>query len=98
MPWSNDSNALEQAIQGIEKICKEMEASGDMHLLSVVKTCRDILVQTEAHKKELTMAFVKTGDVEIKKVMCSCGAELDPGSKLCPKCGKEIIPEEPKKD
>ena len=41
------------------------------------------------------MSFTKTGDAPIKKVFCSCGAELQNG--VCPKCGDKKV-QEPAKE
>ena len=40
------------------------------------------------------MAFHKTGDVPIQKIMCSCGQELHGVIGKCPKCGKVLIPDD----
>jgi ribosomal protein L40E len=43
--------------------------------------------------KEEKMAFKKTGDVPVEKILCNCGARLAGVAAKCPKCGKTLIPE-----
>ncbi|MFA5132616.1 MAG: hypothetical protein WC444_04840 [Candidatus Paceibacterota bacterium] len=34
--------------------------------------------------------FIKTGDaMEVQKVLCECGGEIDESTKKCKKCGKD---------
>lgn len=42
--------------------------------------------------KEEKMAFKKTGDVPVEKILCNCGARLAGVTAKCPKCGKTLIP------
>ena len=37
------------------------------------------------------MAFRKTGDVVVDKILCSCGAEIQKPATKCVKCGKDLV-------
>ena len=37
------------------------------------------------------MAFRKTGDVVVDKILCSCGAEIVKPAVTCAKCGKNLV-------
>jgi hypothetical protein len=93
------SSDLEEAMEKVRIMCLDAEKNfqGEPALLDVAKTCWAILEQTKKHKEELRrMSFQKTGDVEIQKIFCSCGEEIPQDTKKCPKCGKELVKEEPK--